>query len=526
MNNMKVLFVWPNKDTFGFKHISISLLSAIARRLGCETMLFDTTGVDFGYVSNIDSGQNAAIFKPVDLTKYGIKKLKIDLKTVFLKALQDFCPDCLALSVLSDEFLIAGEISKIAKEAMPSLPIIWGGKYPTLNPVKTLRFHNADFVCVGEGFDAFADFLKVILAADEGQLYTIPNIWAIKDRKIIKNDIRPLKTDIDDLPFLDWDIFDKRHFIRAFDGKVYISGDHMLNWGCPYQCTYCINAFYQVFYKNRYFLRRYSTDRIIAELKYLKDKYNLELFRFLDEDFLMRPVDTLLELSRAYRQDIGVPFILETNPRSVSKEKVLLVKEMGCVSASIAIENGDFNLRKKILKRVDSKEDILRAFLLFKEAGIRTSSFNMLGVPFETRDTYMKTVELNRQAKVQYPGIGFFYPFEGTELRKLSIEQNLFDPRDSEKMVYRSDRPALRFLNLAEEELIQMRNVFTLYVKLPKHYWPFIRRCENLDNVGLALRKELSEIYKNTVWQNDGWYKADGCNSLYIKNLNKILNDK
>lgn len=521
---MKVLFVWPNKDSFGFKQINLSLLSAIARKLGWKTKLFDTTGIDFGYVSNIDSGISATIFKPMDLSKYDFMKEKIDLRSAFLKVLNDFHPDCLALSVLSDEFLIAREISAIAKETYPGLPVIWGGKYPTLNPVETLKLHNADFVCVGEGLDAFADFLKALLTGEEERLYKIHNIWAKKGGKIIKNRIRPLRANIDELPYLDWDIFDKRHFIRAFDGKAYTSGDHMLNWGCPYHCTYCINHFYQGLYKNKYSLRRYSTARIIAELRYLRDKYKLELFRFLDEDFLMRPTDTLRELSSIYKKEINLPFILETNPKSVTKEKVLLVKEMGCVNASIAIENGDINLRRKILKRVDSEDDILRAFSLFKEANIRTSSFNMLGIPFETRDTYMKTAQLNRKAQVQYPAIGFFYPFEGTELRKISIEKGFFNPQDKERIVYRLDKPTLSFDKLSDEELIQMRNVFVLYVKLPKDYWPFIRRSENLDKAGLSLRKELCGIYKKTVWQNNGWYIDNGLGKTYLKKLNKILN--
>ena len=61
---MRILFVWPNKDAFGFKPIGLSLLSAIARRLGWEVKLFDTTGIDLGYVGNTESGQNAKIFKP------------------------------------------------------------------------------------------------------------------------------------------------------------------------------------------------------------------------------------------------------------------------------------------------------------------------------------------------------------------------------------------------------------------------------------------------------------------------------
>ena len=517
---MKVLFVWPNKDSFGYKPIGLSILSAIARSLGHETRLFDTTEIDFGFVDVKDYGESVKICKNVDLERYGHIKTKANLRSRFEAALKEYSPDCIAFSVLGDEFSIASQISKASKEAYPDIPIIWGGKYPTLNPEQALLAHYADFACVGEGLDVFGSFLNAL--AGNGDIYCIPNIWAKKKGNIIKNGVAPLRKDLDALPYVDWEIFDKRHFYKPFDGHVYIAGDHMLNWGCPYRCTYCINHIYHEMYNNKYFLRRYGIKRIIKELKCLKEEYGLEFFKFHDEDFLMRPLDGLRELSEAYRQEINLPFVIEINAKSVTKEKVRLLKDMNCVSASIAIETGDAYLRNHVLERVDSEEDIVSAFALFKEAGIRACAFNMLGIPFETRQTYRKTVELNRRANVQYPDIGFFYPFDGTKLREISIREGFFDPNDEARQVYQRNKPALRFPDLSEGALIEMTNVFVLYVKLPECYEPFIERSEKQDELGIGLRKKLLEIYDKTVFSNNGWYDDGGLEDMYIDQLNKI----
>jgi len=503
---MKILFIWPNKDIFGFKPIGLSILSGIAKSLGWETRLFDTTEIDLGFIDNRESGQQAKFFKPVDLSAYDMTKKKVDLREAFLKVLQEFQPDALGFSARSDEGIIAGELSKIAKTAFPSLPIIWGGKSPTIDPEQVLTEFHADFACVAEGLGAFREWL--IHFGDSLKWRNIPNIWWKDEEGVHKNPIAPLISDLDGLPYADWDIFDKRHFIKLFDGKAYVGGDHMLNWGCPYHCTYCINHFFHDLYDNNYFMRRYSIPRIIKELKYLKEKHDLEFLRFHDEDFLMRPLENLRELSEEYSKEIGLPFVIETNPKSVTREKVALLKQMNCVSASVAIESGDPQVRKNLLTRVDTEEDVTRAFPLFHEFGIRTSSFNLLAIPYESRDKYMRTVELNRSAKVQYPSIGFFFPFEGTELRRISIEGGFFDPNDHER-TYRHDRPALKFTDLSEQELIEMRNVFVLYVKLPKSLWPFIRRSEQLDQCGNTLRLELLDFYDHTVWSNDGFYRGE-----------------
>lgn len=519
---MKILFVMPNKDAFGYKPIGLSLLSAIAKRLGWQTALFDTTEIDFGFYESKSFFKAAKMFKPVNYEKYGMIKKKIGLRESFEKVFKEYQPDLLAFSVLSDQFVIAKNISEIAKELNPKIPIIWGGTHATLVPEKILSNYSVDFVFVGEGFDAFEEFLTNFEKGKD--ICHIQNIWVKDKGEIIKNEIRPLKQNLDDLPFVDWDIFDKRHFYKPFSGEIYIGGDHMTNWGCVNNCTYCINDFMHNLYKGKSCgpVRRYSNKRIIAELKYLKEKYNLEFFKFFDEDFLLRPLDSLEELSELYRKEVNVPFAIETNPKFVTPKTVELLKNMNCVNASLGLETGNMIARKEVLKRIDSKEDIIRAFNLLKSAGIKTSSFNMLGLPFESRETYQQTIDINREANPQYPQCCFFYPFLGTKLREISINSGQFDPKEEETMVFRHDKPALHFKDLTDEELVEMRNVFVLYVKLPKEYEPFIKRSETNDKIGQKLREKLLGIYDKTVWANDGWYKDDGFKETYIKELNEI----
>ncbi len=521
---MRLLLVWPHKDSFGFKAINIALLSALARRMGWETKLFDTTSIDLGFEDTNHVGESIKVFKPVDMSGLNLVKQNVDMEDEFLLELKEYKPDCIALSVLSEQKEIAGRISKIAKDFDPSIPVIWGGKYPTLEPEEAFARFSVDFVCIGEGLESFPEFLSAI--EDKGDLYNIKNIWAKKENQIIKNPLRPLKESLDDLPYVDWSIYDKRQFYKPFDGKVYIGGDHMTNWGCPYHCTYCVNDFYHNLYENKYYMRRYSVPRIIEELKYLKEKYKINFLRFHDEDFLMRPEQNMREFSEAYRKEVNLPFVIETNPKSVTEEKVKCLKAMNCVSVSLAVETGDLELRKKVLNRVDNEEDILKAFALLNEAKIRTVSYNMFTLPFETRETFMKTVDINRRAKAKYPGIVYFYPFEGTKLREIAVKEGFFDPDNKETSAYRPERPALHFKEMNQEEIIGMREMFVLYVKLPECFAPYIRRAETLDAVGVKIRKQLELIYEKTVWANDGEYIDDGHKDEYIALLENMVSEK
>lgn len=80
----------------------------------------------------------------------------------------------------------------------------------------------------------------------------------------------------------------------------------------------------------------------------------------------------------------------------------------------------------------------------------------------------------------------------------------------------------MRFKDLSENALVELRNVFVLYVKLPKPFWPFIERSEKNDDLGMRLRKRLFEIHNDTVWINNGWYEDNGLEEKYLDELNKL----
>ena len=513
---MNILFVNPNRDTWGFKPISLSILSALAKRQGWNTSLFDTTLMDVG-----DTGFNSRevyetskLFKPVDYSGYNIKKEQVNITEKLGEVIEDKHPDLIAFTVMSDQCWFSDELTKYIKRTFTDIPILWGGVYATLNPERSLKKHGADYVCVGEGIEAVPELLQGIKEC--GNLNHIRNIWTPH----YKNPIRPLKENLDDLPYLDWDIFDKVQFLKPYNGKVVIGGDHMITWGCPNHCTYCINHYYHQLYP-RYPIRGYSTGRIITELKYLTHKYGIEFYKFNDEDFLLKPLEKLRELSNLYKKEVNIPFAMMCNAKSATREKVELLKEMNCVSISFGLECGDFLLRKTLLNRIDTKEDILNCVSLFNKANIRTSSFNMLGLPFYSRDVYQKTIELNREANIQYPNASFFYPYEGTKLLDISIDNGFFNA--DERSVYKEGIPNLHFPDLTKEELLEMHRCFTLYIKLPKEYETFIRRSEVKDSIGLNLIKKLNEIYDITVLANDGWYKDDGNRNQYLLELRGLM---
>lgn len=523
---MKILFVRPRYDDgFGMKPLGLAILSAIAKAEGHQTSLFDTGYIEheLGSYHYLNDLRSVKIMKPVDFSAYALLKPKISLRESLEENLKEK-PDLLAFSVIYGQHFIAEKLSKYAKEFDPNISVIWGGPYVTVDPGGALQ-RGADYACVGDGLIAFAEFLKAMESGRDPS--GIANLWCRRNAKIIRNPLGPLETNLDALPYLDWGIFRKHDFLKPYDGKVLRGGDHMIAWGCINRCSYCINEHYQDLYKqhgHRFKIRRYSVDRIVSELKYQKDLYDLQMYKFCDENFLLVSLPYLREFAKKYAECVGLPFTTACHPKLVTEEKIALLKEAGCVSLSIGIESGNSEYRKNILNRPDSIEDIKRAFSLAKNSGIRTMAFNMFGLPFYTRKIYEETIALNRQAGVEVPTASFFYPFKGTKLRDTSIKHGFYSEEMDALKPYMKMAPTLTFENLSEDQLKQMFSVFTLYIKLPECYHTYIKRSEVLDSLGARLRTKLIEIYDNTVWRNGtGKFIDDNNGGQYLAKLQQIM---
>jgi radical SAM superfamily enzyme YgiQ (UPF0313 family) len=414
---MKILLVWPNKDQHGFKPLGLSYIAGWLKKHKYKYKLFDTTFCDLGYKTNSETRNN--IFKSVD---YGVDTSKtLNWKEELNKILISFNPDNIWISALTDEIEIGNKLAVFCHK-------------------HDLNFKNS--------------LIKILTFKD----YIHWGNWATLniDKLFGKSYHRQygykyLTENIDDLPFMDWDIFDDRNFLKPFQGKAYRGGDFMITHGCPGRCSYCINS------THPQKVESFSVNRAIDEINYLTKKHKLEFWKFHDEDFLLKSKKYMKDFCNKYDK---TPFTCMINAKSVTADKVELLKKMGCVNVSIGIETGNEELRD-LLGRRETKEDIIQAGAMFKWHGIQTTSFNLLGIPGETEDTLKETVQLNKNAQIAIPNPNFFFPFPETPLRDYAIDNGYY----TEEKIFEQGEPALDFPDLSKDTLKYYYNNFYNLVK-------------------------------------------------------------
>ena len=420
---MKILFIYPNIAESP-KDISngLAILAALCKKAGHETALIDSS--------------------------FGISDKEIIEKTKL------FSPDLIAITTATNDFDYTVHIASLLKK-ISKAPIVTGGFHPTIAPEEVIAKECFDIVCIGEGEEAFLELVNAL--EKRKKIDKIKNLWIKKNNKIIKNQVRSLIQNLDKLPFPDRELFSYEKYLEWNRGTA----TFLSTRGCPFQCSYCINHFLISMYRGKgKYVRFRSISNLFEEIKQVTSKYKVKDIEFYDDTFTLDE-ERIEEFCKKYPKEIGLPFNINVRVNAVNQKLFSLLKKAGCVRVSIGIESGDEYIRNKILKRNMSDEQIINTFKEARKAGLQTYSFNMIGIPFETKESVKKTIELNRKCKPDFVGVSIFNAFKGTEIYDI-CKKNRWLKEEYAKSYFRESN--IKHPNFTSSQLRRIRNSFGFHV--------------------------------------------------------------
>jgi anaerobic magnesium-protoporphyrin IX monomethyl ester cyclase len=400
------------------------------------------------------------IIKEIDNEPHGILRVSSALKQVGhetemvvateedpMEAALRIKPDVLAYSVYTGTQRYYLDVNSRIRSQLDVFSIM-GGPHPTFFP-EIIEEEGVDAICIGEGEYATVDLMA---ALEKGNpIENIPNWWVKSDGRIHRNPLRPLVTDLDELPFPDRDLLYRAHPLsRQRKLKPFITGR-----GCPYNCSFCFNEAYSQLYggKGRR-TRRRSVDNVIRELKEVRDKYPLDFVMFLDDTFIINK-KWLEELAARYQEEIGLPFWCQVRPNLVTEERAAMFKDMGCVSVSFGLETANDQLRYEVLNRHISKEQILKACRVLRDYGIKYSTNNMLGLPTGGLETDVETLDLNIKCQADYVNVFLYQPYPKTKLGEMALREGLMTGTFDDLSGSVTDDTVIKFSSEMEKRQIE-----------------------------------------------------------------------
>jgi len=465
-------------------------LAPCLKQKGFDVKLFDTTYYKWEEASFEQKKVDLLQLKPFSYKDKEVSYKKTNMYSDLNLMVAEYKPDLIAITLVEDTNDLGMSLLDSIKEY--DIPVLAGGVYVTFSPMEVISNENIDMVCIGEGEEAIVELCEKMEISDDYS--SICNIWIKINGEIKKNPMRML-IDINKLPYIDYDIFDKKRLYRPMQGKIYTMIHVEIDRGCPYDCTYCEAPHMRKLFKENgcgTYYRRKSIDRVIDELKYLVEKYNPDYINFNAESFLAKPVKELKEFSIRYK-DIGLPFWCQSRPETVTEEKIKLLKIMNCQNMQFGIEHGNEKFRTKVLNRHYSNKQMLEAFKIVEKYEIKYTVNNIIGFPEETRDLIFDTIEINREINPTTMNVYLFTPYKGTALYRDCIEKGYIKKED--KVHQLLDAVPLKMDSISYEELKGLQRTFPLYATMPKNMYEKINRAEKFDKYGNEIFDELKEEF-------------------------------
>lgn len=377
----------------------------------------------------------------------------------FLERVKKENPDIIGFSVRTTAMPSIKEMAAWLDDELPGIYVTCGSYHPTLVPEEVLALRGVDNVCIGEGEYPLLDLCNSL--RDSGEVRTNIESMYFKqgDGSVIKNPVRPMVENLDDLPFPDLDLFDYPKLRTSLINTAMV----MVSRGCLFSCTYCGNSQFRNVYPNRQKYARFRSPEqaVILLENILKKQPDTKFLEFRDAIFNMYK-DWFYEFMPLYRERIGLPFNCNLRFDLMDEEMVKTLAESGCYMVNIGLESGNAEMRTKYLHRNMKNEHMIQVTRWLRQYKVSTWTYNIVGLPFETLALALETVKLNALMNVDRVVANIFYPYQMTELEKTSREAGFLDPT-----VDPNDQVQLRQPQFSRDDVLYISYKFQ---KLMKKY--------------------------------------------------------
>jgi hypothetical protein len=225
------------------------------------------------------------------------------------------------------------------------------------------------------------------------------------------------------------------------------------------------------------YVRFRSPVNVIDEIRSVRERYPLKTVFFNDDIFILdrKWLEQLLPL---YRDKIKLPFCAQARADTLNEDIVKLLKEAGCRTVSFAIESGSEELRKGVLGKNITDDEIIEAAALLKKHGIRFATFNILGIPGESVDDAFKTADINIKIGTDYPRCSFLTPYPGTRIAEYATKMGYLET--SVDSIDPFSQQSLSIIKLKDKNrIINIHSFFQTIVIFP-FLRPFVRKLIKL----------------------------------------------
>lgn len=354
---------------------------------------------------------------------------------------------------------------------------VYGG-HPTVVPERTLRETGADYVILGEGYDAILSLVKRTINNQD-----VKNIKGIAymgedllgNQSVIINPMPPM-IDLNTLPLINWEKMNpnlyRAHNWHCFGEDTDNRSPYGVVWssmGCAYPCDFCcINNLYS----KRTFRFR-DMKKVVEEIDILVRKYGVKHLRIMDELFVIKHprIEEFCDLMDERGYDLNIWCYARVD--SVTPEILRRLKNVGVNWIGYGFEAGDNedslkSINKAVKKDSFSNDEVIQ---MTRDAGINMIGHAILGLYDDDEEAIRKNVEFLKKHKFEWNNIYPAFAYPGTPFYDRYISEGIIDEPESweEYGLYSRKCKPLPTKHLTSAEVLRLRDdVFHEYYSDPE----------------------------------------------------------
>lgn len=381
------------------------------------------------------------------------------------ETLKEKKPDVIGFSIVHANRWGGIDISKIAKQILPRVKIVFGGIGTTFLCEHLLtHFKEIDFAVLGEGEYSFLNLIRCIEKENYDGINKIYGIAFRKGGKVVKTSSAEMIQELDRLP-MPSKYFELQHLISSR--------------GCPANCTFCGSP---QFWGHK--VRFHSPEYFVEQMEQLYRK-GITFFYISDDTFTMRKDRVIQICKKIIEKDMKITWFAISRVNYVNEEMLYWMRRAGCIQISYGVESGAEKIREVLNKNIKTN-DIKKAFALTTMYGILARAYFIYGSPGESWETIQETIDLIYEIK---PLSIIFYIldiFPGTTLyeefkRRTKLNDDVWLKKIEDIMYFESDP------QLSEDMILAFGQ------KLRSDYYSHLQ--EFADAVQLVDKKDLYESH-------------------------------
>jgi radical SAM superfamily enzyme YgiQ (UPF0313 family) len=226
--------------------------------------------------------------------------------------------------------------------------------------------------------------------------------------------------------------------------------------GCPFNCSFCAS---KCIWQQR--LRFRNPIKIVDEIEFLHKKFGVKEFHFEDDNFTANKEHARNVCKEIIKRKLDIVWACPNGVRidMLDLELLKIMKKSGCYLLAFGIESGNQKIVNNMNKHLNLSI-VPKILKMAKESGIETWGFFILGLPGETYNSAIQTINFAVKNRFDRAQFCIFTPLPGSDIFSNWKSKNK-----------KTDWSKFNFFNIVYTDILSEKQLRALHKKAFREFY-------------------------------------------------------